>query len=323
MTLLYDLLQAAPKLDIQLKLAAIYTIIWYFLINHLITPIVISVISNLKTKKRFIHFNRESFKKLIRWDIGDDEEEQIIAIARVDAAMIQHLVGGIMLSPSVFGIGFKGNIAAALAYHAGLSEMGWEIQDLISRCYEIIFRGERGRKLNPPSLMLTLVAHHSAACTAVIPMNLYDPGNRYWHEGFCIVQLGSFVLLLLQQYGYTLDVNTRDGLNKMRIAISISFLTCLWTRIIRYSWLLKGMYDGFVADGNMSFVYYGAVPALLLSAFNVVVMKDAWQKFSKFVLKDIKKVTRDIKTHSQRNIEETIKKLGSLKDITNKSIKTD
>ena len=126
-----------------------------------------------------------------------------------------------MFLPSAFGIGLPENFATALAGHAGLSEMGWEVQDVISRTYEIIFGGEIGRKLNPISLMLTIVAHHSAACTAVIPMNLYYPTNRWWHEGFCIVQFGSFVLLLLQQYGYTLDVDTRDGLKKMKIAISI------------------------------------------------------------------------------------------------------
>ena len=69
---------------------------------------------------------------------------------------------------SVTGIGFKGNVASILAYHAALSEMGWEIQDLLSRSYEIIFRGERGRKLNPLSMMLVLIAHHSAASIAVI-----------------------------------------------------------------------------------------------------------------------------------------------------------
>ena len=83
------------------------------------------------------------------------------------------------------------------------------------------------------------------------------------------------------------------------------------------------MYDTFTANGNMTFVYGGALPTLLLTIFNVLVMKDAWQKFSKFVFKDIKKVSKDIKTHSQRNIEETIKKLGSLKYITSKSTKTD
>jgi len=194
--------------------------------------------------------------------------------------------------------------------------MGWEIQDLISRCHEILFGGERGRKLNPLSLMLTLVAHHSAACTAVIPMNIYYPNSRDWHEGFCIVQIGSFVLLFMQQYGYTLDVHTRDGLKKMKIAISISFFTCLWTRVLRYSWILKSMYDGFVEDGNWVFISLGAGPSLLLSIFNFVVMKDASQKFSKFVSMDIKK-------HSQRNIEKTIKKLGSLKDLTYTSTTTD
>ena len=313
---LNDIIFAAPKLEVQLILALIYTILWYFLINHVFVPIGNSFISQLKSKKRFIHFNRESFKKMIKWDIGNDEDEQIIAISRIDAAMVQHLIGGIVLIPSAFGLGhfLPAGAATALAAHGGLSEMGWEIQDLIFRSAEIIFGGERGLKLNPPSLMLTLLAHHSASCTAVIPMNIFYPNNQYWHEGFCIVQLGSFILLFLQQYGYTLDVQTKDGLSKMKIAISISFFTCLWTRVIRYTWILKLLFDGFSEDGNFGWrmIQIGCVPSLLLSIFNLVVMKDAWQKFVKFV-------SMGIKNRSQRNIQETIKKLGSIKDLTAKS----
>ena len=311
---LNDIIFAAPKLEAQLVLAVIYTIVWYILINHVFVPIGNSFISKLESKKRFIHFNRESFKKMIKWDIGNDEEEQIIAISRIDAAMVQHLIGGILLIPSAFRLGhfLPDGVATALASHGGLSEMGWEIQDLIFRSAEIIFGGERGLKLNPPSLMLTLLAHHSAACSAVIPMNIFYPNNHLWHEGFCIVQLGSFVLLFLQQYGYTLDVQTKDGLSKMKTAISISFFTCLWTRVVRYTWILKLMYDGFSEDGSWWLIRIGCVPSILLSIFNIVVMKDAWQKFVKFV-------SMDIKNRSQRNIQETIKKLGSIKDLTSKS----
>lgn len=289
MSSLINLLLAGPTLAVQLTLAAIYSGIWYFLMNHFLVPVGVSVIENIKAKKRFIHFNRESFKK-IQLDIGNDEEEQILAISRIAAVMVNHLVGAIMFFPSAFGIGLTGNFSAALAAHGGLSEMGWEIQDLISRCYEIVFGGERGRKLNPLALMLLVVAHHSLACsTAVIPMNIYYPNNHDWTEVFCTVQIGSFVSRFMQQYGYTLDVHTREGLNKMKIAISISFFTCLWTRVLRYSWILKSIYDGFVEDGNWWFISLGAGPSLLLSVVNFVMVKNAWQKFSKFVAMDIRK----------------------------------
>lgn len=319
MTSLNDILIAAPKLEAQLILAFMYTILWYILINHVFVPIGNSFIAKLKSKKRFIHFNRESFKNTIKWDIGDDEEEQIIAISRIDAAMVQHLIGGLLLIPSAFRLGhfLPAGADRALASHGGLSEMGWEIQDLVFRTAEIIFGGERGLKLNPPSLMLTLLAHHSAACSAVIPMNMFYPNgmNGVWHEGFCIVQLGSFILLFMQQYGYTLDVQTKDGLKKMKIAISISFFTCLWTRVVRYFWILKLLHDGFSVDGSLRLIQVGFLPSMLLSVFNLVVMRDAAQKFMKFVSMDIKK----LKTHSQRNIQETIKKLGSIKDLPSKS----
>ena len=63
MTSLNDLLQATPKLEIQLKLAAIHTVVSYFFINHVLVPMAVTMISNLKSKKRFIHFNRVLFKR--------------------------------------------------------------------------------------------------------------------------------------------------------------------------------------------------------------------------------------------------------------------
>ena len=317
----YDLLVATPTVEVQIALAIFHTFLWYFLINEVLVPIGCHVIARFESKKRFIHFNRQSFKKMIKWDIGDDEEEQIMAISRVDAAMIMHLVGGILFIPSAFGLGsmLPAGMATAMASHAGLCEMGWEVQDLLYRGYEIIWGGEKGRKLNPRSLMLTLIAHHSASCSAVIPMNIGYTNYQAWHEGFCIVQLGSFILLFLQQYGYTLDVETKEGLNKMKLAISISFFTCLWTRIIRYSMILFIMATDFYADKAWVFLCVGVVPSVLLSIFNILVMKDAWQKFSKFVSMDIKTSFRTAKQHSKRNIQETIKKIGSIKNLAPKS----
>ena len=310
---LKELVIAAPKLEVQITLAIVYTILWYFLINRAMVPICISVISKLESKKQFIHFNFESFKKIIKWDI-DDDEEQIIVISRIDSAMIQHLVGGILFFPSAFGLGSVLPVGhpTALASHAGLSEMGWEVQDILFRSYEIIYGGDKGRKLNPPALMLPLIAHHSAACMAVIPMNITYPDNTYWHEIFCIIQLGSFVLMFLQQYGYTLNVQTKDGLAKMKIAISISFLTCLWTRVIRYTSLLKILFDTFADDSNWGLIKYGAVPSVLLSLFNIALMTDTWQKFTKFV-------SMEIKNNSKRNIEKTTRKLDSIKDFASNS----
>ena len=289
---LSELLRAAPKLNVQIQLAILHTILWYFLINHVFVPITISVINNLKTKKRFIYFNRQTFKKMLGWDLGDNEEEQILAISRIDAAFLQHLVSGILAMPSAFGIGsslLPIGVASAMARHACLCEYGWETEDFILRIYELIFCGEKGRKLNSMNLMLILIAHHSAAWCMVIPMNIFYPYHIYFHEVVCIVSLGAFVVSFLQQYGHTLNVETQEGLTKMKISVTISFFTVLWTRVLRYAWLSKMIYDTLLEDENWFILRCFAAPAILMNCINASIFKDGSEKFRKFVTMKIKK----------------------------------
>ena len=49
-----DLLMAKPTADVQITLAIIHACIWFYLINKIFVPIIVFIISNLKTKERFI-----------------------------------------------------------------------------------------------------------------------------------------------------------------------------------------------------------------------------------------------------------------------------
>ena len=279
-----DLLMAKPTADVQITLAIIHACIWFYLINKIFVPIIVFIISNLKTKERFIYFNRQLFKKAIGWDIGEDENEAKLAIARIDAAMVQHLAGAILSFPSGFGFGhlFPPGVASAMAAQANLCELGWEIEDTLMRIYEIIFGGERGRKLNPPSLMLTLMAHHTAAFLVAIPMNMYYPDLSIFHEGVCIVQFGIAINFLCQKYGFTLDVASKSDLFKMKILNMIVFVTVIWSRLIRYAWIWTITLFTAYQDENYFLLKCMAAPTIFLSLFNVIVVKDATQKFLKF-----------------------------------------
>merc|ERR1739844_762038 len=114
-------------LDVQITLAIIHACIWFYLINKIFVPIIVWIISNLKTKERFISLNRQVFKKAIGWDIGEDENEAKLAIARIDAAMVQPLEAAILSFPSGFGFGhlFPPGVASAMAAQANLCELGW------------------------------------------------------------------------------------------------------------------------------------------------------------------------------------------------------
>ena len=313
-----DLLMAAPRAEVQIILALIHTCVWYFLINEIFVPIGILIFSNLKTKKRFLHFNRQTMKKAIGWDIGDDENEQMLAIARIDAAMMQHLVGAILSFPSGFGFSsmLPAGVASAMACQANLCELGWEISDTLLRIYEIIFGGEKGRRMNPPSLMMTLMAHHTAAFLVAIPMNIHYPNNSLFHEGVCIVEFGIFVVFMCQQYGFTLDINTREGLTKMKISCTIVFVTVVWSRVIRYAYVWTSTLILAYEDGNWFVLKCMAAPTIFLTLFNLVVLKDATQKFLKFAFMDSKK-------GSKGYIEGTFKKIDDIKELVKKTGSSD
>ena len=119
---------------------------------------------------------------MMTWDIGDNEEEQIKIISMMETPFLAHLMGGMLCLPSTIGLGsmLPVGVASAMACHGGLFEIGWEVEDMIVRFYEIIFGGEKGRKRNPTSLILVLIAHHSAACCLVIPVNIFYPDNVYY-----------------------------------------------------------------------------------------------------------------------------------------------
>lgn len=81
-----------------------------------------------KTKDAFV----EQFQDLWPWFAG---------------IIVQHLIGGMLCLPSILGIGDQ-QVAASLACLGILSEMGWEIQDLITWVYKR-FGVEGGKEMVP------------------------------------------------------------------------------------------------------------------------------------------------------------------------------
>ena len=69
-----------------------------------------------------------------------------------------------------------------------------------------------------------------------------------------------------------LDVSTKAGLWKMRAYILLSFVTVLWSRVFRYAYLILALMSDFIEAEDWGFVCGGAVAALLMSAFNVLVL---------------------------------------------------
>ena len=294
-----DLLLSVPRIDVQISLVLIHIIVWFILVNYIFKPIAVRIIWNLKNKERLISFHRDTYKKQIGMDIGDTEEEEIEFIANLEATVTQHGIGGALCVPSALGAGFlfPTGIAEAMACHGALSEIGTEVQDMLLRIYDIIFGGEKGRKRTPISLWFIMIAHHSVALCLVVPMNLFYWNNSYYHEMTMWLQFAAFLAFMIQQYGYMLNIKTREGLLKMKISVALGLVIMVWTRVIRYFWLWKIMGTLMWEDENWIVLKAAIVPFLGLSLVNVVFVIDASVKFAKFMPMQIEK-------HSEEEIKD-------------------
>jgi hypothetical protein len=172
--------------------------------------------------------------------------------------------------------------AGALARHGALCEVGWEIQDVGVRLWEMTFGGELGRKKNPTPLLIMFAMHHSAALSLVLPLNVHYPENTYYHEGVFLLQGAAFAANMFSQYGYTLDVKTRSGLRQMQATITASSAIMWWSRAIRYSYVWGSLLRQFYRDGDWTVLKLCAIPVLSMSLFNLAILGDAAAKFVKF-----------------------------------------
>ena len=201
MSSIQDILLATAKIEVQIILALLHSVLWYVLINYVLFAIARKIICNMRSKKQFLHQTCESMKKMVG-DAWEDEESQIELAANTQCILVQHCVGGMLSLPSVLGMSylFPAGVTAAMARHGALCEIGFEIQDTLLRTWQIVFGGEIGRKRNPLSMMVIQLMHHSLAFCLVIPLNIYYPDNVWYHEGI-VLPLLIFDMLQMNPFG--------------------------------------------------------------------------------------------------------------------------
>ena len=157
-----DILMAAPKLEVQITLALMYSLMCYITIHYIIVPTVYRIVHNMKCKKQFLHQTRQSRKTALGYDPGDDEDAQVDIAADAQSYVVLHCIGGLLCLPSLLGLSavFPTGVPAAMARHGGLCELGFEIEDTLVILAEITFGGENGRKKNPFRKIRFLLMHH-------------------------------------------------------------------------------------------------------------------------------------------------------------------
>eukprot|EP00929_Paragymnodinium_shiwhaense_P016880 TRINITY_DN12556_c0_g2_i1.p1 TRINITY_DN12556_c0_g2~~TRINITY_DN12556_c0_g2_i1.p1 ORF type:complete len:314 (+),score=53.14 TRINITY_DN12556_c0_g2_i1:201-1142(+) len=280
-----DLLLAAPHLEVQVSLALIHAIFWAVFIRVMSKMFLVDFLNGLKNRQHFLKNGRATVKKNFMLDLGDVEENQVEFLAELMAIVLQHGVGGLLCIPSVCGLAgyLPDGVAFALARHGGLCEVGWEVQDSITRVLEVAFGGKRGREKNPPSFLLAFALHHTCAMCLVLPLNIYHPDNTYYHEGIMLLQLAAFLAVVSLYYGWSLDVTSIQDLRRMRLSVCVMCAVLLWSRLVRYSYVWYVLLSTFSAEGNQFLLQLATPSIICMSLFNVAVIQDAVSKCWKFM----------------------------------------
>merc|ERR1712187_232119 len=125
---------------------------------------------------------------------------------------------------------------------------------------------------------------HAMGLSMVIPMNIFYHDNQYYHEFVFLLQAAAFAAMMLQSYGYTLNVQTEEGLSRMQLTVIVSWVVILYSRLLRFAFVGYRLTQTFYADGNHKIFVVSIVALSLMGLFNLGIFLDASAKLSKFVL---------------------------------------
>jgi hypothetical protein len=231
--------------------------------------------------KQWVSFHKEVAEKSFGVTLGSDEAYYEAACRTLGFAA-QHLIGGFLCFPSAYGP--PSELAFSLARHGALCEMGCEMQDLLVRGWQCTFEGAEGRAKNPARLLLFVCLHHSMGCSLVVPMNLYYPRNRSFHEFVFLLQGSAGVATLMRSYGFTLDTSTRDGLLGMQFSVVFVWLAFLWSRVLRFAHLSFVLVFMLLKDGRALLSASAVAVALAMGCYNFIGFLDVTRKLLKFGL---------------------------------------
>ena len=124
------------------------------------------------------------------WSQGCGEQPlpALSSMSSVQEATAAAAAGAVATCASPSSAAFFAEVAAPLARHGMLCELGWEVQDSLRRAAQVSCGGEAGRAQNPKALLLLLVLHHILGSVAVVPAILRYPNCAAIHEGVMLLE---------------------------------------------------------------------------------------------------------------------------------------
>lgn len=273
------MLMCESSLEVQLTLLLLNAAVWRILIPLAAQSLVEPFINSKPWRHQWVDLNQRTFKSSLGIDLNTDDAYHF-ACESVPI-LAQHAVGGALCVPSLMGW-FSLEVRVALACHGALCEAGWELQDGLSRAWQVNFGSAAQKRRNPTSMLVIMGLHHMMGLGMVVPMNLHFPGLVPYHEGIFLLQFAAFAALMTQNYGYTLDVGTAAGLLKMRIITAGVFATMFYSRAARFVYVVFQVVSFLYAEGGPVMFCGSIFASVTMSLLNALFVMDAGSKLLKF-----------------------------------------
>jgi len=195
---------------------------------------------------------------------------------------VQHLLGGLLCLPAILGLGDP-SVASSLACLGVLSEMGWEIEDMLTLIYKRYFLPD-GKDKVPGALLVLLGVHHSMTTILGLPLVLHYRNFEVLHWLCFDLQAAAACALMISEYTKLLDVTKPSQLIQFQVLTGFALMVMVGTRGFHWIYLCARFMYVWYEDKAWVFLGVGTCMSLLFSAFNWVgVIEPFYKRFVKFM----------------------------------------
>lgn len=274
-----DVLMAKPVLEVQVTILLLQAVTWYFCIPFIGKKIK-AFIDQKPYRKQFIDLSAKSWEGAFKMKFSDPEIafEFSCLFAGI---IVQHIVGGALCIPSVYGFpGISTTTAFALARHGALCEAGWELQDGLERMYTVLVK--KDWSMNHPEYLKMVASHHAMGLSIVIPMNMFYGDFILYHKGIFFMQGVAAAAMTFQYYAFTLNLNKRSDMIQMRTIVIANLVALVYCRILGFGGIALEMIPILYND-NLFFLGICLVVTILMQYINYTFIMEALRKVRKYM----------------------------------------
>ena len=276
-----------PTIKDLFRVVVAFAILW-FIVFSIIKITLRPLIHNKKWLLRAIErdYERGAKKTIKDLNISMTKEEFIeftmSAWPRMQSIYLQHFIGSFFCIPSILGIGDP-SVASSLAVCGVLSEIGWELQDMIEMLVVRMFCKD-GKKIFPNAVVIIFLIHHSLATGLGIPVILYYRTHKTLHWLCFDLQFAAGLALSIAEVTKVLDIEKPRELQLFKILNFAALVTMMWTRVIHWTYLTTTLFVTWYHDEAWTFLFFGVLISLAFTGFSFVCcVQPFYRKFMKFL----------------------------------------